>query len=86
MAFWIWDKASHLFPDTVKSPWTTCPRRLQFQAGLLTLLKQLKRGSRYMQIPTWTPLVTKHLAVTLIQDIWQGYTNKLKVIQVTDGG
>lgn len=54
--------------------------------GAVDLVKQLKRGSPYMQIPTWTPLVTKHFAVTLIQNIWQGYTNKLKVIQVTDGG
>lgn len=53
--------------------------------GTADLVEQLKRGSLYVQVPTRGPLVTKHLAGILIQDHWQGYINKLKVIQVNDG-
>lgn len=49
--------------------------------GAVDLVKQLERGSPYMQITTRAPLIAKHLAGTLIQDPWRGYVNK--VIQRT---
>lgn len=63
MAFWIWDEAFHLFSDTIKSPWTTCPCHLQLQVGLSPLWNNLSEAlTTCRSPPNACPLVAEWLA------------------------